>query len=126
LSSEYNIIVTARPTPQGTTVAAQMDRIRGIVDEEIGKIQQTAPAAREFQRAINQIESSFYDRMERIGGGSGIADQMNTYYTYMGDPNYFNADLSRYRAIAPADVTATAAKYLALGKRVELIVEPAK
>jgi len=126
LGSEYNIIVTARPTPAGMTVTAQMDRIRAIVDEEIRKIQQTPAAAREFQRAINQIESSFYDRMERIGDGSGISDQMNAYYTYTGNPDYFNADLSRYRAVTPADVTATAAKYLPLDKRVELIVEPAK
>jgi zinc protease len=126
LSSEYNIVVTARPTPEGTTVAAQMDRIRGIVDEEIRKIQQTPPAEREFQRSINQIESSFYDRMERVGGGSGVADQMNGYYTFTGDPNYFNADLARYRAVTPGDVTATATKYLPLDRRVELIVEPAK
>jgi zinc protease len=126
LSSEYNIVVTARPTPEGTSVAAQMDRIRGIVDEEIRKIQQTPATPREFERAINQIESSFYDRMERIGDGSGIADQMNAYYTYTGDPDYFNADLARYRALAAADVTAIAAKYLPLDRRVELIVEPAK
>ena len=96
------------------------------LDEEIRKIQQTPPAAREFQRAINQIESSFYDRMERIGGGSGVADQMNGYYTFMGEPNYFNADLARYRAVTPGDVTAMATKYLPLDRRVELIVEPAK
>ena len=126
LSSEYNIVVTARPTPEGTTVAAQMDRIRGIVDEEVRKIQQTPATPREFERAINQIESSFYDRMERIGDGSGIADQMNAYYTYTGDPDYFNADLARYRALAAADVTAIAARYLPLDRRVELIVEPAK
>jgi len=126
LSSEYNIVVTARPTPAGTTVAAQMDGIRAIVDEEIKKIQQAPPAAREFERAINQIESSFYDRMERIGDGSGIADQMNAYYTYTGEPSYFNADLSRYRAVTAAGVTAAATTYLPLGKRVELIVEPAK
>ena len=126
LSSEYNIIVTARPTPEGTTVAAQMDRIRGIVDEELRKIQQAPPAAREFQRAINQIESSFYDRMERIGDGSGIADQMNAYYTYTGEPSYFNADLARYRAVTPAHVAASATTYLPLDRRVELVVEPVK
>jgi zinc protease len=126
LSSEYNIVVTARPTPEGTTVAAQMDRIRGIVDEEVRKIQQAPASPREFQRALNQIESSFYDRMERIGDGSGIADQMNGYYTYTGDPDYFSADLARYRALAAADVTAIAAKYLPLDRRVELIVEPTK
>ncbi len=126
LSSDYNIVVTARPTPEGTSVAQQMDRIRGIVDEELRTLQHTEPRAREFQRAINQIESSFYDRMERIGGGGGIADQMNAYYTYTGNPDYFNADLARYRAVTRAGVTATAATYLPLDKRVELIVEPAK
>src|SRR5215471_10389249 len=54
LQIAHNVTVTARPTPDGTTVAARMDRIRGIVDEEIRKIQQSPPAAREFQRAINQ------------------------------------------------------------------------
>jgi len=53
-------------------------------------------------------------------------DQMNAYYTYTGNPDYFNRDLSRYRAVTPADVTATATTYLPLDKRVELIVEPAK
>ena len=126
LHSEYNIIVTARPTPKETTPAAQLDRIRGIVDEELRRISRTPPEDRELRRAINQIESSFYDRMERIGGGSGVGDQLNAYYSATGNPDYFNADLSRYRALAPADITAMAAKYLPLDKRVELIVEPAK
>ena len=126
LNSEYNIVITARPPGQGTTVAAQMDRIRGIVDEELRRIQQAPPADREFRRAINQIESSFYDRMERIGGGSGVGDQLNAYYFATGNPDYFNADLSRYRALKPADITAVAGRDLPLDKRVELIVEPAK
>jgi zinc protease len=126
LASDYNIVVTARPTPEGTTVAAQMDRIRGIVDEEILKLQQAPATQREFQRALNQIESSFYDRMERTGGFGGVGDQLNAYYTYTGNPDYFNADLARYRALAPAGVTAAAVTYLPLDKRVELIVEPAK
>src|SRR6185369_16293925 len=67
LNSEYQIIVTARPD-------ASLDKIRSIVDEEIRKIQQSPPAEREFRRAINQIESSFYDRMERIGEYGGVAD----------------------------------------------------
>ncbi len=126
LASDYNIVITARPTPDGTTVAAQVDRIRGIVDEELRKIQQTPADAREFQRAVNQIESSFYDRMERVGSFGGVGDQLNAYYTYTGDPDHFNADLGRYRALKAPDVTAAAAKYLPLDKRVEVIVEPAK
>jgi zinc protease len=126
LNSEYQIVVTARPPAPGTTSAAAIDRIRGIVDEEIRKIQETAPAEREFRRAINQVESSFYDRMERIGGGGGVGDQLNSYYTETGNPGYFNEDLSRYRALSPQDIQAMAQKFLPLKKRVELVVEPTK
>jgi zinc protease len=119
LNSEYQIIVTARP-------GASIDRIRGIVDEEIGKIQREAPAEREFRRSLNQIESSFYDRMERVGGFGGVGDQLNGYYVSAGNPGYFNEDLARYRALSAADITAAAARFLPLNKRVELIVEPTK
>jgi zinc protease len=119
LNSEYQIIVTARPD-------ASIDKIRAVVDEEIAKIQQAAPTQREFTRAINQIESSFYDRMERVGGFGGVGDQMNGYYVAAGNPGYFTEDLSRYRAVSPADVQAMAQKFLPLNKRVELVVEPIK
>ena len=119
LNSEYQIVVTARPnTP--------IDRIKSIVDEEIAALQKTPPAAREFQRAVNQVESSFYDRMERVGEYGGVADQMNAYYADAGNPAYFNEDLSRYRALAPDDITAAARRFLPLTRRVELVVEPRK
>ncbi len=119
LNSEYQVVVTARP-------GADINRIRAIVDEEIKKLQQIAPEEREFRRAINQIESSFYDRMERVGNFGGVGDQLNAYYDAAGNPGYFNEDLSRYRALSPADVTAAAAHFLPLDKRVELVVEPKK
>jgi len=84
------------------------------------------PAEREFRRAINQVESSFYDRMERVGNFGGVGDQLNGYYLAAGNPGYFNEDLARYLALSAADVTAAAARFLPLDKRVELIVEPKK
>jgi zinc protease len=119
LNSEYQIVVTARPD-------ASIDRIRAIVDEEIRRLQQTPADEREFRRAINQIESSFYDRLERVGDNGGVGDQLNANYFAAGNPGYFNEDLARYRALSPADITAVAARFLPLDKRVELIVEPTK
>ena len=119
LSSEYQIIVTARP-------GASIDRLRTIVDEEVRALQRTPATERELQRALNQIESSFYDRMERIGGFGGLGDQLNAYYFAAGNPGYFQEDLSRYRALTAADITAAAARFLPLDKRVELVVEPQK
>src|SRR5204863_4890057 len=86
LNSQYEIVVTARPPAGGTTVAASIDTLRRIVDEELRKLQETPPTDREFGRAINQIEASFYDRMERIGGFGGLGDQLNAYYVGAGNP----------------------------------------
>jgi predicted Zn-dependent peptidase len=118
--------VTARPPDATTTSAALVERIRTIVDEEVSKLQRTAPAPREFDRAINQIEASFYNRMERVGGSNGKGDQLNAYYTATGNPDYFNEDLSRYRALSAGDIQAAAAFWLPADRRVELTVEPIK
>jgi zinc protease len=126
LNSQYEIVITARPPGAGATVASSIDKIRGIVDEELKKIQETPPTDREFGRALNQIEASFYDRMERVGGFGGVGDQLNAYDFVAGNPGYFTEDLARYRALSPAAIQAAAARFLPLDRRVELTVEPAK
>jgi zinc protease len=117
LSSSFVIQATARP---GHTV----DELVKVIDEEIVKLQTTTPDAHETQRSINTIEASFFKRMEQVGGFGGKADQLNAYYTSTGDPDYFNEDLSRYRAMSPSDVRAAAAKFLPRDRRVELTVLP--
>jgi zinc protease len=124
LGSQFEVVVTARPLAAGATVASVIDRIKGIVDEEIARLQQAPPEQRELERALNQVESSFYDRMERVEGFSGVGDQLNAYYTATGNPDYFNEDLSRYRALGASDITAAALRWLPLTRRVELVVEP--
>src|SRR6266849_3843421 len=119
LSSSFQIIATPRP---GHTV----EELEKVIDEEIQKLQREAPTAHELERSVNKIESSFYNRMERVGGFGGKADQLNAYFTFAGDPDWFNEDLSRYRALSVSDVTAAAAQFLPLDQRVELIVEPEK
>jgi zinc protease len=119
LSSSFMVIATARP---GHTAA----ELQKVIDEEIKKLQNEPPTAHELERSINQIESSFYNRIERVGGFGGKADQLNSYYTETGDPDWFNEDLSRYRALSASDIRAAAAEFLPLDKRVELTVEPEK
>jgi zinc protease len=119
LSSTFNIIVTPRP---GHTI----DEVKKIVDEELDKLRDEPPTEHEVQRAVNQIEASFYNSMERVGGFGGIADQLNSYYTETGNPEYFNEDLSRYRALAPSDIQAAVRRWLPADRRVELTVTPEK
>jgi len=119
LSSSFQIIATPRP---GHTVA----ELQKVIDEEIQKLQHEAPSVHELERSVNQIEASFYNRMERVGGFGGKGDQLNAYYTYTGDPDWFNEDLARYHALSVTDISAAAAQFLPLDTRVELIVEPEK
>ncbi len=119
LSSSFQITATARP---GHTIA----ELQKVIDEEILKLQNEPPSAHELERSVNTIEASFYNRMERVGGFGGTADQLNGYYTVTGDPDFFNEDLARYRALSASDIRAAAQQFLPLGRRVELIVEPAK
>ena len=95
-----------------------------MIDEEIEKLQNEPPSEHELQRSLNQIEASFYNRMERVGGFGGKGDQLNAYYTATGDPDWFNEDLARYRALSASDIQAAAAEFLPRDRRVELVVMP--
>src|SRR6478672_3272354 len=118
-ASSFMIIATARP---GHTA----EELQKVIDEEIAKLQSEPPTAHELERSLNQIEASFYNRLERVGGFNGKADQLNAYYTETGDPDWFNEDVSRYRALSASDIRAAATEFLPLDKRVELTIVPEK
>ena len=117
LGSSFIIEVTVRP---GHTVA----EVQKAIDEELDKLKQEPPSEREVERAINQIEASFYRRMQRVGGFGGKADQLNSYYVAGGGPDFFAEDLTRYTSLSRSDVQAAVAQWLPAERRVELIVNP--
>src|ERR1700724_2117077 len=74
LSSFFLIEATPRP---GHTI----DELQKVIDEEIARLQREPPSAHELERSFNQIEASFYNRMERVGGFCRQGDQTNAYTT---------------------------------------------
>jgi zinc protease len=117
LASVFQIAVTAR---QGH----DLSEIEKLVEEEIDRIKNEAPRAREVERAVNQFEASFYHAMERIGGFGGVADQLNAYAFAAGRPDYYNEDRARYLALDARDVQSAARRYLPDDGRVILSVVP--
>jgi zinc protease len=109
LASTFQVIVTAR-NGHGLLEIAR------LVDEEIANLQSAPPAERELVRFQNRTEATFFDRLERVGGFGGKADQLNAYYFRTGDPDYYEEDLARYRALAPSDVQAAAMRFLGPGR----------
>jgi len=96
LSSFFAIRATAR---SGHT----LNELEKVIQEEINQLKNAAPAERELQRAVNQYEASFLRRLESI---DAKADQLNGYFMLTGNPDYFNEDLARYKAIETKDVRA--------------------
>ncbi|KAA3620364.1 MAG: insulinase family protein [Calditrichaeota bacterium] len=117
LSGEFYIIATARA---GHTLA----ELEKVIQEELDKIKNEVPSDRELQRALNQYEADFYRGLEKSGGFGGKANQLNTYFYYTGNPDYFNEDLARYQAISPNDLSAIANTYLNDDARVILSIVP--
>lgn len=114
LSSSFWIIATAR---EGHT----LQELEQVIQQELDGIKKKAPSNRELGRAVNQFEASFLDGLQTA---AGKADQLNNYFTRTGNPDYFNEDLSRYKAISPDDVSAMAQTYLRDKARVVLSIVP--
>jgi len=117
LGSTFRIVATAR---SGHALA----ELEKVIQDEINKIKTYPPTLFEVQRAVNQYEASFLDRLEYVGSFGGKADQLNSYYFHTGNPDFFNEDLARYKAVDPNDVRAVVLSYLSDRGRVVLSVVP--
>ena len=115
-ASTFSVVVTAR---SGHALA----EILRLVDEEIAKLQAAPPSARETERFLNRTEASFFDGLESV---NGKADQLNNYFFRTGNPDYFEEDLARYRALDPNDIQAAAARYLGPARVVLSVVPEGK
>ncbi len=119
LASSFQVVVTARS-------GHDLGEILRLVDEEIAKLQGAPPAERELERFQNRVEAGFFDRMERVGGFGGKASQLNAYYFRTGNPDYYEEDLGRYRALSPSDVQAAASRFLGPGRVLISVVPEGK
>jgi zinc protease len=118
LGSTFLVTATAR---EGHGLA----ELETVIAEELAKIKAEPPAARELERAVNQIESAFYGALERVGGFGGKADRLNLYEFYAGRPDYFTEDLARYTSLDARDLQSAARAYLRDDARVVLSIVPA-
>ncbi len=117
IDGKFEIIATARP---GHT----LDELQKVIDAEVAALAASGPSAREMDRVKNSIEAEFIGAMEHVGGFRGKANQLNSYDYFVGEPDSFQRDLDRYRAVTAADVQRVARQYLTHQRRVVLSVVP--
>ena len=113
LDGDFIIYATARP-------GHSLPELQTAIDAELKRLMETGPTTRELEQAQNATEASFLNRLEQV---SAKADQLNSYYYFVGTPDYFQQDLARYRGVTAADIQRVARQYLS-GHRVVLSIVP--
>jgi zinc protease len=102
------------------------EKLEAAAEKVIEGLAQTGPAREEVEWARNKVETTMISGLQRLGGFGGIADMLNQYNQYTGDPGYLPKDLARYDAITPASVQAVAARTLGPGQRIVVYGVPGK
>jgi zinc protease len=116
LTSTFIVDVTAR-------AGHSAKEIEDAVDAELAALRDTGPSAREVERARNTIETAMLTSIEKLGG-TGLANQMNQYNQYTGDPGYLAKDIERIRRVSAADVQRVARAYLQQRSRAVVTAVP--
>lgn len=112
LTSTFVVDVTAR---SGVDARA----LEAAVDAELALLREHGPSAREVERARNSLETALLSTIEKLGG-DGLADQMNHYNQYTGDPGYLAKDIAQLRRVSAADVQRAVRTWL--GKNARAVV----
>jgi zinc protease len=113
LAGNFDLIATAKP---GHT----LPELQNAVDGELQRLAQDGPTSMEMQQAHNSMEARLLASMETI---QGKANRLNQYYIETGNPDGFQRDIDRIRAVTAADVQRVVAQYL-LGPRAIVSVVP--
>jgi len=101
LGSVFEIAVTARP-------GHKADEIQAAIDAELDQLRQSGPDQKELDRAKNTYETRVISGLEVMGGFGGVADTLNLYNHYLGNPGYLGEDLARHRSVTTQSVKAFA------------------
>jgi zinc protease len=119
LQSVFVCSVTARP-------GADLEKLRAAIDVEIDLLRKDGPTQAELDGARNQTLSELISGLQRLGGFGGIADTMDYYNYYVGDPGYLPKDVERYQAVTVASMTSVAQSTLGKNQRVVVDTVPGK
>jgi zinc protease len=91
----FMIVATAKP-------GKSLDEIKKIIFDEISILTKEKISSRELKRSKNVIKSNFIYSLQNI---DTIADMLNLYNFYLGEPNSFNFDLNRYNNVNENDIS---------------------
>jgi len=119
LDGTLSVVVTLRP-------GAETDRVIEVVDRELEALASDVEPA-ELRRVQAQRRASTLRALQSNGGFGGVADRLNAFNIYTGDPGRLISDIERFDRVRPEDVADAVRRFLSRSggsKRVELRITP--
>jgi zinc protease len=102
------------------------EKLEAEAEKIIDGLADSGPTPDEVERARNREETQLISGLQRLGGFGGVADQLNYYNQYTGDPGFLPKDLARYDAVTPASVQKYVQSTLGKNQRVVVYGVPGK
>ena len=115
LAGSFGVTVTLRPS-------RSIDAVRELVAAELVDVIATGVTRAELDRVITMKTASFLFALEHIGGFGGVADRLNAYNIYRGDPSLITSDLTRYQQVDTDAIQVAASAFLESPPAVSLSV----
>jgi len=111
--------ITAKP-------GVKLEDLEASFWTELGKLQKDGPTADEVTSAKALSLTQKISGLQRLGGFGGIADTLDRYNQYTGDPGFLPKDVAMTEAVSRESVKAAAVKYLSKDHAVVVDCIPGK
>ena len=115
IAGHFMIVATAKK-------GISLDRIKSEIFKELKNLKLKGAANYELTKTKNSISSNFIFSLQNL---DTMANQLNFYNYFLGEPNSFNFDLKRYNEVSNEMITGMIDKYLSK-PFVELRISPKK
>ena len=119
LASIAECEITAKP-------GVKLEDLEPVVWEQIQKLQTDGPTDAEVKAAKATHLTGVVSGLQRLGGFGGVADTLDRYNQYTGDPGYLPKDFAAASAVTPAEAKAAAQKYFTRDSAVVIYCVPGK
>jgi zinc protease len=111
--------ITAKP-------GVKLEDLEAAFWKELDKLQQDGPTAEEVNASKALTLTAKINGLQRLGGFGGVADTLDKYNQYTGDPGFLPKEVSMIEAVTQASVQSAAIKYLSKDSAVVVYCVPGK
>jgi zinc protease len=111
--------ITAKP-------GVKLEDLEASLWSEVAKLQRDGPTADEVEASKALSLTRKINGLQRLGGFGGIADTLDAYNQYTGDPGFLPKDVAMTEAVTAASTKAAAAKYFTRDSAVVVYCVPGK